>query len=341
MRPVARIAAVAAGVALVAAVAYVVAGATAGSPPPTPAAAEAPKPQGDPGPIGEQLRPLPAGRRLVVRAVDPERPRRDGQVFELTPAGEARPVGGSMKCKRVAVSPAGRGICLARTASGIGYEGIVFDKEYRRLRVFHVSGVPDRARISPDGRYGAFTTFDRVGSYGYFASTTGFSTQVDIVDLRTGRRTLQEQDLALTRDGRRFAPRDVEYWGVTFAGDDRFYATMATGSDHYMIEGSVTSGKAEVIAEGIECPAISPDGTRIAYKSRLGDSNRWRLTVRDLRTGRDTPLAERRSIDDQPEWLDDETVVYSDDVDVLVVPADGSGRPSAVAERATSPTLVD
>ena len=60
-----------------------------------------------------------------------------------------------------------------------------------------------------------------------------------------------------------------------------------------------------------ECPSLSPDGTRVAYKKR-GDraTGEWRLAVLDLATGKETLLAERRSVDDQVEWLDDDRILY-------------------------------
>jgi hypothetical protein len=79
----------------------------------------------------------------------------------------------------------------------------------------------------------------------------------------------------------------------------------------------------------------------VAYKKRVGPSSApWRLTVLDLATMRETPLAETRSIDDQAEWLDDGRVLYGRGGQVWVVPADGSGSPSRYAATADSPSAV-
>jgi hypothetical protein len=51
-------------------------------------------------------------------------------------------------------------------------------------------------------------------------------------------------------------------------------------------------------------------------------------------------VAERRSIDDQAEWLDDRTLVYSDGLDVFSVPAGGGGAPELVMRDATSPVSL-
>ena len=96
-----------------------------------------------------------------------------------------------------------------------------------------------------------------------------------------------------------------------------------------------------MLHENVECPSISPDGTRIAYKRRTGSaSDPWRLTVLDLATMRETPLAETRSVDDQAEWLDDDRVLYGIDGAVWVVRADGKGEPSRYLTEADSPAVV-
>lgn len=73
-----------------------------------------------------------------------------------------------------------------------------------------------------------------------------------------------------------------------------------------------------MLREGVECPSLSPDNTRVVFKARIGPSS-WRLHLLDLATLRDTPLAEARSVDDQAEWLDDESIAY-----MLPNPAGGS-----------------
>jgi Tol biopolymer transport system component len=105
-----------------------------------------------------------------------------------------------------------------------------------------------------------------------------------------------------------------------------------------------------VIREGIECPSLSPDGTRIAFKQRSDGGFgpvTWRLAVLDLGTGAVTPLAETRNVDDQAAWLDDDTVMYglsrtegSAVTDVWAVPADGTGAPLVLIEGAWSPRVV-
>jgi hypothetical protein len=279
------------------------------------------------------------GSELLVRAVDYDNPRLNGRLFTtaLAPDGAPQAAGG-LACERVHENAAGSGLCLAAERHGFDYEGVVYGPGRRPLHRFSIPGVPDRARVSPDGRYAGFTAF--LSGHTYSAGVRSFSTHTAIVDMRAGKPLFNLDELDVTRNGEPFERADANLWGVAFADGDRFYATLGSGGDHYLLEARVSTRRARVIGEQIECPSPSPDGTRIAYKRRIGKQDRWRLHVRDLRSGRDVALAERRSIDDQPEWLDDETVVYSDDRSVFGVPADGSGRPHRLVARASSPVAL-
>ena len=84
--------------------------------------------------------------------------------------------------------------------------------------------------------------------------------------------------------------RDRNYWGLTFAADgDTFYATMATGKQTWLIKGSISKQTAHTIHDNVECPSLSPDGTRIGYKKAVGHNPTvWRFHVLDLATGKET-----------------------------------------------------
>ena len=254
-------------------------------------------------------------------------------------AAPGRSSAAPLSCDRVYYS-SGRGICVARGRGfAAGYQAKVFGADLKVTREIPVDGIPSRARVSPDGRYGATTMFVTGHSY---AENGAFSTEATLFDLERGERIGQLEEFTVTRRGRPVTAVDRNYWGITFARDsDHFFATLATGGKTYLIEGSISERTARVIHENVECPSLSPDGTRIAYKSRT-DSNDtpWRLTVLDLATMRETPLAELRSVDDQAEWQDDDTVLYGIDGEVWRVPADGGGRASRFLARAESPAVV-
>jgi hypothetical protein len=280
---------------------------------------------------------IPAGAELMVRAVDPDDPRLNGRVFVFA-RGRAEQVRGSdLACERVYFA-AGHGLCLAVAPSGVEYEAATFDSSLRPVKHLGLTGLPSRARVSPDGRYGAMTVF--VSGHSYL-SGGGFSTTTTLLDMGTGKEIAQLEQFEALKDGKPFEAVDFNFWGVTFAKDsNRFYATLRTGDHYYLVEGDVRERTLRVVRDGVECPSLSPDGTRIAFKSRIGNENRWRLEVLDLATLEAHPLAERRSIDDQPEWLGDDTVVYSDGIDVYSAPADGSGKPRLLVRDASSPAAL-
>ncbi len=144
---------------------------------------------------------------------------------------------------------------------------------------------------------------------------------------------------------------DRNYWGVTFApDDDHFYATVASGGETWLVHGSLSAKSMTALRNDAECPSLSPDGTRVAYKKRLGNPKPgvWRLAVLDLASNTETVLAETRNVDDQMEWLDDSAVLYAvartgseaTVADVWRVPADGSGAPELFIPQASSPAVV-
>jgi hypothetical protein len=277
--------------------------------------------------------------RLVFRNLDRDKPETFGQIAltKLAP-GAARTLL-PLKCDRVYFG-AGSGICLTRgSAFASGYRARVFGADLRTRGEIAVDGIPSRARVSPDGQLGAVTLFVTGHSY---ADSGGFSTTTTLIDLRRGKKIAQLETFKATRGGVRITAPDVNYWGVTFARDhDRFYATLATGGEFYLVEGSISARTMKTIHTGVECPSLSPDGTRIAYKKRIGaGAKRWRLHVLDLRTMRETPLAETRSVDDQVEWLDDDHVLYGLTESIWTANADGSGTPRRFTGAADSPSVV-
>lgn len=177
-----------------------------------------------------------------------------------------------------------------------------------------------------------------------YAEPGAFSTVATIIDLDRQEVVGDlKSDFTVRVDGEVLDDGDRNYWGLTFAGDgDTFYATAASGDETWLIKGSIRDRAARAIYENVECPSLSPDGTRIAYKQAI-DTNPsvWRFYVLDLATGRRTALAEQRSIDDQLAWLDDEHLLYADsDETTWVVPADGTGSPEEWLEDANSATVA-
>jgi hypothetical protein len=255
----------------------------------------------------------------------------------------------SLRCEVVHVS-GGHGICLSADRGVFTtYAATLFDaRSLAPRKPFPLKGIPSRARVSTDGRLAAFTVF--VSGHGY--TSLDFSTQTLLVDYATGSVLADLEDFSVTQDGAPLKNPDFNFWGVTFTPDARnFYATLSTAGKHYLIHGDIAGRSVEVIHENVECPSLSPDARRVAYKKRLMDGNRvlWQLHVLDLATGRETPLSEKRSIDDQLEWLDNRHVLYSvpskDDgsspsTDVWQVAVDARTPPELFLRSAYSPAIA-
>jgi hypothetical protein len=260
----------------------------------------------------------------------------------------ARPAITGLTCDRVYVA-SGRGLCL-RAGRGVitTYRGIIFDaRTFREEHSFSLPGNPSRARVSPDGKLVAYTVF--VTGDGY--NQIGFSTRTFIRDAATGRELAQLERFTTRRDGRVIHAANFNFWGVTFAGDDNtFYATLGSADKTYLVQGDLARHEMKVLREGVECPSLSPDGTRIAFKQRQGGGVgpvQWRPAVLDLATLRARTLAETRNVDDQIEWYDNDHVSYglpqsasSPVTDIWKLPAAGGGRPQRVLAGAWSPAVV-
>ncbi|MFF4114140.1 TolB family protein [Streptomyces sp. NPDC001714] len=268
---------------------------------------------------------------------------------ELTTVPAAAPAGprtaSGVKCLRF-YAAAGTGVCLQAVHGPVSdtYRALILDAHLKERAHYDVPGIPSRARVSPTGHYAAWTAF--VGGDSY--AGTNFSTRTAIADTRTGALIPSLEEFHIVRDGRPYRSSDVNFWGVTFASDDNtFYATLATKGSTYLVRGDLRTRTVTTLHPNVECPSLSPDGTRIAYKKRvkgLPKDAPWRLYVLDLRTMRETPLAETRSVDDQAVWKDAHTVVYAlpgdYGADLYQVPADGTGKARRISVSAVSPAYV-
>jgi Tol biopolymer transport system component len=258
----------------------------------------------------------------------------------------------ALMCDRIHFA-AGNGICLRVDTSTSTQDPLappqvlvkLFGSSFQPRHQFTIEGILSRARVSPDGKYAAFTVFVTGHSY----DDPNMSTATVLLDTATGASLGNLEEFEVWKDGQQFQAPEFNFWGVTFAQDsNRFYATLRKGNTTYLVQGDVAARKLTVLHENVECPSLSPDGTRIAFKKRAqGMVHRWQLTVLDLATMQEIKLAEKEGIDDQVEWLDNERILYQKAdydppkwVSVFVLPADGSGKPEVFLQNATSPTVV-
>lgn len=248
-------------------------------------------------------------------------------------------------CDRV-YSAGGTNACL-RTNAGIvtTFEAALYTADWQEERTWPLLGIPSRTRVSPDGSLVASTAF--VTGHAY--APNSFSTAT-VIARAAGGDFGNLEDFTLVVDGQAVAPVDRNLWGVTFAPDNNtFYATAATGTNTWLVRGDLAQRTLTSIRQTVECPSLSPDGTRIAYKknSAPGPIPHWNVAVLDLATNTETVLAETRSVDDQVEWLDDGTLLYGmprkgtvGDSDVWSIAATADAAPALFIEHAWSPSVV-
>ena len=249
-----------------------------------------------------------------------------------------------LNCDRVYYAGS-RGLCLTAASDGPGvatHVARVFDEHFTQIHTMTLTGPPSRTRLSPDGRRAAFTVFDEGHSY----ADGIFSTRTTFVDTIGGTVIGDLESWTVTRDGKPFANKDFNFWGVTFAADgNTFFATVRTQGSAYLIEGDVDARTARVLMQGAECPSLSPDRTRIAFKKRLGGSGWWQLSLFDLSTHAVRPLSgDTQSVDDQVEWLDAGNLIYfrpsADGNIIWRLPTDTGEPPQPFVREGFSPAVV-
>jgi hypothetical protein len=256
----------------------------------------------------------------------------DGQRY-LTP----------LLCQRVYMV-ASEGLCM-----GAAQSAAAFDAQFHTGATFSQSGIPTRTRIAATGDIGVMTWF--VAGHSYMDS--GFSTQTLLVDPRNGATVADLEQFTIMKDGVPFQAVDFNFWGVTFTRDEsQFYATLGTAGGTFLIHGDVARRVATVLRENVECPSLSPDNTRLAFKKRVDPSGprEWRLAVLNLATMQESGVpGENHSVDDQAEWLDDNHILYSlqDEgppatiaQNIWEATLDGSAAPRIILKGAMSPAVV-
>lgn len=248
-----------------------------------------------------------------------------------------------MTCQRV-YTAGGTTVCLKLSGPGPSYAAEVKGGDGAVLRTVALPGIPSRAKVSASGRVISWTTFVRGDSY---AVPGGFSTRTGFLDLRTGELVESIENFTAHVDGAVLTARDVNFWGLTVAPDDRtFYATLASGGHTWLVRGDLADKSVTSVRRDAECPSLSPDGTKVAYKKRIGRLGPWDLAVLDLAGGQERRLPGTAGIDDQATWLDDDRLAFAavpkdaKNQAILVVPADGSAAAVEMIPAATSPSPV-
>lgn len=237
--------------------------------------------------------------------------------------------------------------CLeTRNGMPTTFEAATYDASLQQQGAWPLDGIPNRTRISPDGSLVATTVFVSGHSY----SSSAFSTQT-IISPADGSVHTNLEDYALIDNGARIKASDRNIWGVTFSPGkpNDFYATASSQGNVWLVHGDIDSRTLTIIASGVECPSISPDGQRIAFKKSTSGTlaGARQPAVLDLASGNVTVLGEQRDLDDQIEWLDNGTILYGmprddtgPDSDVWSLSLEPGAAPQLFIEHAWSPAVV-
>ncbi|WP_156758089.1 TolB family protein [Actinokineospora pegani] len=261
-----------------------------------------------------------------------------GQNAVTSVDGSGHRVSGSLKCLRV-YTAGGTTVCLRMSLPG-AYEAAVFRGD-REVRSVPLPGTPSRARVSASGQVVSWTVFVTGDSY---LAPGGFSTRTGVLDLRDGSLLETLEGFQTTIEGVPDDRVNENYWGVTVASDDNtFYATLGSGNQTWLVKGDLRGRTMETVRAGAECPSLSPDEERVAYKKRGGRLGGWQLFVLELGSGVERELPGSDGVDDQAAWIDGGTLAYAKVREggyptIYSSAADGGGGPRVLVEAASSPS---
>jgi hypothetical protein len=238
----------------------------------------------------------------------------------------------ALSCARVHYA-GGTGICMVEEPVGkdVKHVAFLFDSTFTRGKRIELTGVPIRARVSPDGRRAAISVFRESHPPG---GDERVATESFVVDVTNGRVVADLRDFALDPGNEPPPAGPLDFASVAFGRDgDRFFATLATTAQTYIVAGSIAARNLTVARAGVANEALSPDGKRLIVKKRDGRS--WQLFVLDLDTMTEQALNQGPgSVDDQVEWLDNAHLVYHDATE------NGTGIWSLAIDGVTTPRLI-
>lgn len=245
-------------------------------------------------------------------------------------------------CNRVHANK-NHGICLQQKQGlTMTTDVLVFEIEGNTRLIGSTDGIPNRARMSPDGKYAAYTSFVTGDSY----NDAGFSTRSYIVDIEKNVIGDNLERYTLIHNNKHIDPIDKNYWGITFFNDSNsFLVTVMYSGVPYLAKGTLDEKKIEIITDRIECPSLSPDNKKIVFKERISKTE-WRIIVMVLSNLTRISTSELENVDDQVEWYDNDNLVYSkinyetQKINLMKASANGDGKPELLIEHGMSPSMI-
>lgn len=291
------------------------------------------------------LASVEAGPRIVFRHTGLDRSYGKVAIVPLDDPGGARAFT-DIDCDRIAAWDGGASCLVTDPGVVTNFRADELGSDWSVTGSRPLPGIPSRTRVSADGALVATTSF--VAGHSYMSA--GFSTATEVHETSDGADWGNLERFTLTIDGRTVRPADRNVWGVTFVDDATFFATVAAGDRTWLVRGDLQDRSLTSVAEEAECPAVSPDRTSVAFKVDVepGDATTWGLAVHDLASGERTVLERGpRGVDDQVEWLDDDTLLYGlprrqepGVTDVWALDTDPQAEPRLLIEQAWSPSVV-
>jgi hypothetical protein len=277
---------------------------------------------------------------VIFRTLAPARAYGRVAMMPLRAGAEVRYLSG-LSCARVHYA-GGTGLCLVEEVRGsrVRYLAHLFDRTLAPGTPIELDGVPIRARVAPDGRRAALTVYAEVES----PAGERLAMQTILVDVPARRVEADLRDFSLDSPTDRRLTDPIDVMSVAFADHDRFFATLVRRGEPMVVSGSVAGRRLTLVGEGMASEAVSPDGTRLLVKRRVGERGYWQLLVLELATMTTRSLNQgNRSVDDQVEWLDAGHVMYHDASDdgtaIWVLPIDGVSGPRVLVRDAFSPAV--
>ena len=213
---------------------------------------------------------------------------------------------------------AGNGLCLSDHGDLLTpYKVVFFGPDFGPRHTESLPGVTSRARVSPDGNYGASTVFVTGDSY----APGSFSTRTSLWDMATGEQLVDLEQFSVFKDGEQIQSPDHNFWGVTFA-----QPAAAASTPRWAPQGTPTwcaatwqpsrSTSCGTGSSARRSPPTAPGSPSSSGSTPAIGPTEWQPAVLDVATLKDHPLAEARTIDDQIEWLDNSTVLYAVDTGI-------------------------